>query len=202
MFPLGGVLFPHSVLPLRIFEMRYLELLRTCLDGAPEPEFGVVLIERGSEIGGGDTRFDVGCVARILDVEQGYTNVMHVVTVGVRRIRVATWLDDDPYPRAEVDDWPDPQPGSRAGDLAGALEPRLRRVMAMASELGLPTGSVTTEFDPDPLTASYQMAASVPVSPLDQLALLASPSVEHRLELLGELVSDAGVVLEARLADG
>ncbi|HEX5095168.1 MAG TPA: LON peptidase substrate-binding domain-containing protein, partial [Acidimicrobiia bacterium] len=57
MFPLGTVLFPHALLPLQVFEPRYRVMMRNLLDG--EREFGVVLIERGSEVGGGDVRFDV-----------------------------------------------------------------------------------------------------------------------------------------------
>ena len=64
MFPLGNVLFPHAQLPLHVFEPRYRALAETCLAG--DGEFGVVLIERGSEVGGGDTRFSIGTVARIV----------------------------------------------------------------------------------------------------------------------------------------
>ncbi|MET1002223.1 MAG: LON peptidase substrate-binding domain-containing protein, partial [Acidimicrobiia bacterium] len=51
MFPLGSVLFPHALLPLHVFEPRYRVMMRHCLEG--DKEFGVVLIERGSEVGGG-----------------------------------------------------------------------------------------------------------------------------------------------------
>src|SRR5439155_458702 len=61
MFPLGTVLFPFVVLPLHVFEPRYRALTRDCLAGSGE--FGVVLIERGLEVGGGDERFPVGTVA-------------------------------------------------------------------------------------------------------------------------------------------
>src|SRR4029078_331611 len=65
MFPLGTVLLPHSTLPLTLCEDRYRALAETCLRG--DGRFGVVLIERGFEVGGGDSRFDVGTVARISD---------------------------------------------------------------------------------------------------------------------------------------
>ena len=52
MFPLGSVLFPHMPLPLRLFEPRYLKMLGDLLE-QPDPEFGVVLIERGHEVGVG-----------------------------------------------------------------------------------------------------------------------------------------------------
>src|SRR6202044_2208664 len=54
MFPLSAVLFPHATMPLHVFEPRYRELLRDCLAG--DARFGIVLIERGSEGGGGDER--------------------------------------------------------------------------------------------------------------------------------------------------
>src|SRR3954464_862389 len=65
MFPLGTVLFPHAPLPLHLFEERYRLLAETCLRG--DGRFGVVLIERGFEVGGGDQRFGVGTVARIVE---------------------------------------------------------------------------------------------------------------------------------------
>ena len=65
MFPLGKVLVPGEVLPLHVFEPRYRQLVVDLLaaDDRP-PEFGVVLIERGWEVGGGDARTDIGTVAR------------------------------------------------------------------------------------------------------------------------------------------
>ena len=61
MFPLGNVLFPSIGLPLRIFEPRYVQMLRECM--ATDGEFGTVLIERGSEVGGGDHRFTTATMA-------------------------------------------------------------------------------------------------------------------------------------------
>ena len=63
MFPLGTVLFPSGVLPLRIFEPRYRKMLEDLLLGSRE--FGVVLIERGSEVGGGEVRSGIGTMARV-----------------------------------------------------------------------------------------------------------------------------------------
>ena len=66
MFPLGTVLLPGAVLPLHVFEPRYRALVADCLAG--EQEFGVVLIERGSEVGGVDVRRDIATVARIVEM--------------------------------------------------------------------------------------------------------------------------------------
>src|SRR5918995_2383501 len=132
MFPLQTVLLPGAVLPLHVFEPRYRQLVIDCLaDDTGEPEFGVALIERGWEVGGGDQRTDVGVVARMVQVEALEGGRYHLVTVGTRRIRVNAWLPDDPYPLADVDDWADAEceePGLPA--LVAAAESRVRRVAA------------------------------------------------------------------------
>src|SRR4051794_34879859 len=127
MFPLGTVLLPGAVLPLHVFEPRYRALVADCLAG--EPEFGVVLIERGSEVGGGDVRRDVGTVARIMEMTQLPGDRYALVTVGTRRIRVERWLDDEPYPRAEVTAWPEADDGGQ-GPVVEELLAQLRRVLA------------------------------------------------------------------------
>lgn len=202
MFPLGTVLVPSMLLPLHVFEERYREMVRDCLDGTPE--MGVVLIQRGSEVGGGDVRTDVGCVARILEVAELPDGRYALQAVGTRRIRVLRWLDDAPYPRAEVEDWPD-EPGGEPGALAIAREQalaRLRRSLALQAELGEPAPPTTVEVSPDPEAASHQVTALAPVGPLDRQRLLAAPGVGARLELAAELLDDAVELLTARLALG
>ena len=62
-----------------------------------------MLIERGFEVGGGDQRFGVGTVARIVEAARTPDGRYLLATVGTERFRVKKWLDDDPFPRAEVD---------------------------------------------------------------------------------------------------
>lgn len=201
MFPLGTVLFPGAVLPLQVFEPRYLSLVADCVQGTPE--FGVVLIERGFEVGGGDTRFDVGCVARILEVRELSRGRLGVAAVGDRRVRVEQWVPDDPYPRAEVTDWPDPVATAVADERVDAVAGQLRRVLALASELGEPAPPMhEIEIADDVVVASYQIAALTPVGPLDRLALLASADPAARLDLLSVLLRDAADVLATRLGGG
>ena len=97
MFPLGSVLLPGVVLPLYVFEPRYQQLVRDCLETA-EHEFGVVLIDRGTEVGGGDSRLDVGVVARMLQVAAIGEGRFALVTVGTRRIRVDELAAGRPLP--------------------------------------------------------------------------------------------------------
>ena len=104
------------VLPLHVFEPRYRKLM-TELMAEEDParrEFGVPLIERGSEVGGGDDRSSIGTVARVMEAEEFDDGRWGLVAVGVRRFRVVSWLPDDPYPLADVDDWPDEPPTSRS----------------------------------------------------------------------------------------
>ena len=203
MFPLGSVLFPGAVLPLHVFEPRYQALVRHCVE--TDPEFGVVLIERGSEVGGGDVRTSVGTVARIVQLAELGDGRFALVAVGQRRIRVRAWLDDDPYPRAEVDDWLDPpadDEGEALHDLVATAVARLRRTLAFATEAGEQVASATAEISVDPVLASYQAAALAPVGPADGQRLLAAPSAGERLTLLTELLDDADAVLHFRLGAG
>ena len=95
MFPLGTVLFPRVFLPLHIFEPRYRQLARHCVDG--DQEFGVVLIERGSEVGGRDVRTSVGTVARIVEAVELDDGRWVLGAVGTRRIRVREWLPENEF---------------------------------------------------------------------------------------------------------
>jgi Lon protease-like protein len=199
MFPLGTTLLPYAGLPLRVFELRYLELVRDCVDR--DEEFGSVLIERGSEVGGGDARFGVGTMARILEVREDPRGFLRVLAVGVRRVRVRAWLDDDPYPRAEIDDWPDPAPTGAVAALLAEATAKLRRTLALVAELGGPAAPATIAFDDDPLVAGYQLARVAPVGELDRLALLSAPTPEDRLVLLREQLADTEALLVGRLQE-
>jgi len=197
MFPLGSVLLPSVFLPLHIFEPRYRQLAHDCLAG--EREFGVVLIERGSEVGGGDTRGSVGTVARILEAVELPDGRWAIGAVGTRRIRVREWLDDDPYPRADVEDWDDPDPSPEAAALAASVVATLRQVLALRSELGDAVADATHELSDDPVLISYQATALSPFGPADQQSLLEAASAEARLTQLATLLAEEQVVLDQRL---
>ena len=201
MFPLQAVLLPGMALPLHVFEPRYRALMDHCLAG--DREFGVALIERGSEVGGGDVRADAGVVARIVQAEQAPDGRWGVLAVGTRRVRVERWLDDDPYPRAEVVDWPDPAPVDPAALTAGYGERvrQVRRLLALLSELGQPAQPLA-EVSDDPDVGLWQLALLAPLGSLDRYRLLATDGPEARLVLLGGLLDELEAEVEARLAAG
>lgn len=199
MFPLGTVLVPHMVLPLHIFEERYRALIRDVLDG--DGQFGVVLIERGHEVGGGDVRTDLGTVARVLKAEELDDGRWVAVAVGTQRLKVERWLADEPYPRAEVRLLDDPPAGAEAAGRCATVQARLRRVLGLLAELDDPApATAAIELDPDPLVASYQAVALAPLGPLDAQRLLAAPTADERLRLLETMLEDAAATLEFRLS--
>ena len=189
MFPLGAVLFPHMPLPLRIFEERYRIVLGRVLDDET-PAFGVVLIERGSEAGGGDERFGIGTLARVTHVAAGREDV-NVVARGAGRIRIVEWLPDDPYPRAlvrPVDElvWHDDLEPLRA-----EAERTVRRVLARAAEFVDVGWDPDVELSDDAVEACWQLAAIAPLGELDQLTLLQATSLGGLLATLIDLTLEA-----------
>ncbi len=197
MFPLGSVLFPSMILPLRIFEPRYQALVRRCLDG--DRRFGVAMIDRGSEVGGGDVRSMIGCVSTILQEEEQTDGQWFLVCVGTGRLRIQEWLEDDPYPVARVSMWVDDDPTDELLHQVRALEAPFRTVLALASELDEWSVPLTIELSEDPILASYQMSAVSPFGSFDRQQLLAAETATARVDLLGELLADADLVLRARL---
>lgn len=202
MFPLGTVLFPHAVLPLHLFEERYRALAEACLRG--DGRFGVVLIERGFEVGGGDIRFGVGTVARIVEAARTPDGRFLLATVGTERLRVRSWLADDPYPRADVDLLSEPKRvPERAAEQRTVVQRLLTRVLALRAELGEPAAPVdAAQLDDDPVRASFEAAAMAPIGPLDAQHLLELDDPCTRFEQLEGLLVDAAEVLELRLAGG
>ena len=196
MFPLGTVLFPHGLLPLHVFEPRYRTMIEHCLAG--DATFGVVLIERGSEVGGDDLRFDVGTAARILQAARLDDGRYVLVTVGEHRVRVRRWLPDEPYPRAEVEplaDQADDGAAARLTELARVLQ----RSMALRTELGDPVAAADITLPDDPIRASFEACAHAGLSPLDAQRLLELDDASQRLADLEAQLQEDVTVLEFRL---
>ena len=197
MFPLSTVLFPGALLPLHVFEPRYRAMVVDCMKAEPH-EFGVVLIERGSEVGGGDVRTDVGTVARIEALDRTEDGRYALVARGTTRLKVVQWLPDDPYPQALVKrpaTAPDDveAPGASAVAL-GAV----RRVEAMLRELGSPLAGPPVE----PTATLWDLCARLPINALDRQRLLAADDPEVRSWMLVELADALGDDLARILAGG
>jgi uncharacterized protein len=202
MFPLSTVLFPEATLPLHVFEERYRSLMADCLGPEGEGEFGVVLITRGSEVGGGDQRVDVGTVARIAQVAELDDGRMLVVAHGERRVRVDRWLAEDPYPRARVEDLPADEGDGEAVVVAQA-ETAVRRLRALLSELGdVPALPLDLEVSAHHGETGWRLCASAPLNLIDRQRLLACAGRRMRMELLGELCTAMADDVLSLLAGG
>lgn len=201
MFPLSNVVFPFMLLPLHIFEDRYRALMAD-LQHVDEPQFGVVLIERGWEVGGGEERADLGTVVKLLDSEQIEGGRWVAVTAGVSRIRVTKWLPDAPYPMAEVEDVKDLEASDEGAALREAAHYSVRKVAALQAELGEPGAPLDFELAEDPVIASYQACALSPIGALDAQRLLVMDDPTARLWELTEMLREQINYLELQLASG
>lgn len=205
MFPLQSVHLPGDVLPLRIFEPRYAALIRDCL-AADEPVFGVVLISRGWEVGGGDARSDVGALARIIECfETGDGQYQLIALIG-DRIRVTEWLPDDPYPRAVAEPWPD-EPGPEVGpEQIGRVVDKITALyerVAAARELPLEPGILAVDPDTadDPARHLYALVDKVPIGQADRYAVLAAPTLAQRVDALTDAVETVMAMVEFQLSE-
>lgn len=195
MFPLGSVAFPGSIVPLRVFEPRYIELVDHCLTS--DRRFGTVLIDRGSEVGGGDHRTDVGTCLRIVDArpEGGRWSLF---TIAEERIRISAWHLDDPYPRAT---WqPDPSTAPSPAALERAVH-ALQSFLAVAIEFGLVPPSAELGLPTDPIEAMWSCCAQSPMGPADRQVLLAEADADTRMERFVTMLAEQTDLLRFRGSD-
>ncbi|WP_026356635.1 LON peptidase substrate-binding domain-containing protein [Mycobacterium sp. 141] len=202
MFPLETALLPGEELPLRIFEPRYVVLVSDCM-AMTEPAFGVVLISAGREVGGGDQRCDVGALARIVDCQNLGTARYGLRCVMAERIRVLHWLDDAPYPRAEIEVWDD-EPGVVDASRLADVQDRMVALFDLIGEArGIPVHSrdIVTAAAADPVNPLYALAARVPMGQADRYAVLSAPSEAARLDALSEAVDAVTAMVEFQLSE-
>jgi Lon protease-like protein len=176
-----------------VFEERYIVMLSTILGDEP-PEFGIVLIERGSEVGGGEHRFVVGTVAQISRVETS-EGFIGLIAQGERRVQVVNWLDDDPFPRAEVRTVDELQWDDENQPLLDRAEQVVRRTIARASEFVELQWPADIDLADDPIQACWQLAGIAPLGPLDQVRLLQSTNVAELLSAIIEMTESAAEML-------
>ncbi len=203
MFPLEAAFLPNQDLPLRIFEPRYVALVRHCVDTG-EP-FGVVLISRGREVGGGDARCDVGVLCRINEcIDEGVDRYSLRCRTG-ERIRVCEWLPDDPYPRAIARRWPDE--AGEAVTQAQLLDVE-DRMLALFERIAEARGAVLPDREvllgsgeADAGLRLFALAARIPIGAADRYAVLAAPSAAGRLAALSDAVDAIAEMVEFGLSE-
>jgi len=203
LFPLGTVLMPGAPLSLRVFETRYLTLLRDLIaDPDDVRPFGVVAIRAGVEVGPDQVRdlYEVGCTAVLDQLAPVDDQTYALVAVGERRFSLDA-IDHTagtPYLLGEVT-WLDEPTGDPSVVDAHATQVR-RRLESYWAALWV-TDLELSDLDEDPQTLSYQVDQVMVLDVADRQQLLAAPTTEARLAMAlrllnreRELVSRLGTV--------
>lgn len=132
LFPLNMVLFPDGALPLRIFETRYVDMVRRCM--REDRGFGVVLIREGREVGPVET-YDVGTMANITDFHQLSDGLLGLSCVGQQRFRILEkTVAKDGLNLGDVE-WLQPEPTVDVPERHGRLKDLLRSVLPQLGEV-------------------------------------------------------------------
>ena len=180
LFPLNIVLFPEGPLPLRIFETRYLDLVRRCTRGTQT--FGVVLIREVSEVGPAET-VDVGTLAKIVDFHQLSDGLLGLSCVGRERFRIRERSRQaDGLNLAEVDMLP-PEPNVAVPARHARLPKLLKNVLPQLGEVY--TG-IEMRLD-DAAWVGHRLAEILPIPPAQKQACLEFDDPIQRLDVLEPL---------------
>lgn len=187
-FPLRTVLFPGGMLPLRIFEQRYLDMTKACIrDASP---FGVCLLREGAEVGAPAVPFPVGCTALIEDWEMPHLGLFHLTCRGASVFRIAEhWNTRTGLIRGAVDIAEAPSPLA----LPAAHQPLadlLRKIIDKAGEERFPPPLRLDDAD----WVAFRLAEVLPLEPEFKQRLLETPDQVARLQQLGELLANPTVV--------
>jgi Lon protease-like protein len=186
LFPLGLVLFPDGPLPLRIFETRYLDMVKRCLKGG-EP-FGVVLIREGAEVGAEEPRIEsVGTSAEITDFHQLKDGLLGLSCVGRRRFRIRErHRQADGLHVAEVE-WIEPEPVMAVPQRHLPLVELLKSVLP---ELGGPYAKMPVRLD-EAAWVGHRLAEIMPIPLTDKQVYLELSDPVERLDGIAELAPRA-----------
>jgi Lon protease-like protein len=192
LFPLSSVLLPGMPLPLHIFEERYRTLMTDLAATPGGGRFGVVALRSGSEVLAADELgkppdlAPVGTVAEIVEIRRQDDGTSDVLSVGSRRFRIGSVIvDGKPYLRADVE-YLDEADGALDDDrVAVARELIVAYDMMLTRLAGRPTGA---ELPGDPNQLGYQIAARLPLLPVDRQTLLEVDTTAERLARLNRLL--------------
>jgi len=182
LFPLGTVLFPGGLLPLRIFEPRYVDMVGRCMRTGEV--FGAVLIQDGAETDSGVTTASVGTSAQVVDFQALPDGLLGLLCRGERRFRIhERRAQADGLNRAEVE-WLPATPLTPVDAQFQALIPILRKVMASLSNIAR---FIEPRYD-DAEWVSHRLAELLPLDSAQQQRLLELTDPNERLRVLAPLI--------------
>jgi Lon protease-like protein len=180
LFPLNIVLFPDGPLPLRIFETRYVDMVRSCMREGRG--FGVVLIREGKEVGPAET-YDVGTMAKITDFHQLSDGLLGLSCVGQQRFRILRKsVQADGLNLGEVE-WLTPEPTVGVPQRHARLAELLQNVLPQL-------GEVYTDIDmrlDDAAWVGHRLAEILPIQLHEKQTCLEIDDPVQRLDVLAPL---------------
>ena len=178
LFPLNNVLFPGGVLPLRIFEPRYLEMISTCMKEGSG--FGIVLILSGHEVGEAAKTYEVGSYARIIDWTLRDDGLLGISVQSEGRFRIlSSKVQPNQLIHAEVELLEEPQALAFPKEYSAAID-LLRDII---NKVGGHYAELEPRYD-DPLWVSGRLAELLPIELLQKQHLLQMDDPLQRLERL------------------
>jgi hypothetical protein len=182
LFPLNTVLFPGGPLPLRIFETRYVDMVRRCM--REQAAFGVVLVRSGGEVGDVSSTAEVGTTARIVDFNQLPDGLLGITCTGERKFRVLTrWREPDGLNMAQVQ-WLTPEASCEVPIEHRHLADILRRVLPELTEV---YQFVDRKFD-DAAWVGARLTELLPLELSDKQSLLEIADPLERLARLAPMI--------------
>lgn len=186
LFPLQTVLFPEGLLPLRLFEQRYLEMAKGCLrDDQP---FGVCCIREGREVGAPATPEDVGCLARISSWDMAQLGVLSIVAQGTQRFRILERrVARDGLARASIELLPE----ARDAGVAEAQQGCVRFLRAIIEQTEGAFVAQPRRFD-SCVWVSARLAERLPLPLAFKQALLEMDDGAERLARLDAALAELG----------
>jgi Lon protease-like protein len=188
LFPLNTVLFPGGVLPLRVFETRYVDMTRECLK--QDQPFGVCKIREGAEVGAAATPEGIGCLAYITHWDMQQLGLLQLRTRGGQRFRVLdSSVADHGLLRARVELLPDEADADVPAQFT-ALPDLLRLVVADNGEAAFATPHA---FD-SASWVGYRLSEILPVPLAAKQKLLELDGALSRLEILYRFLEQRGLV--------
>lgn len=188
LFPLGSVLFPEGLMPLRIFEQRYMDMAKSCL--RHEQPFGICLIADGHEVGVPATPYMMGTLARIVEWDMPQLGMLHVVVKGERSFVIRErWTEGSGLQKALITLVPEEAPQVLPHTHA-RLVPLLKRIF---SEQGKNAYPQPHRLD-DAVWLAWRFCELMPVPPAIKQEYLEMESTMERLEEIYRFCADRGLL--------
>lgn len=186
-FPLHAVLFPGGLLPLRVFEARYMDMTRDCL--RQDQPFGVCLIRSGNEVGGGAVPEPVGCLATITEWDMQQQGVLGIKTRGGQRLRI---LGSETGAQGLISAQVELIPPEASLSLPGEFSACARLLELVVADQGRLVFAEPHAFN-DAAWVGYRLAEILPVPLIAKQKLLELTDSLARLSVLQRFLESRGL---------